>query len=73
VSAASRSRSSTWRTAPATSNLASLILDCYELLCEEGNYEDWGLIYGELGLGATVPAVLQYPAGTVHAQGCGGG
>jgi hypothetical protein len=55
-----RSRSSTRRTAPATSNLASLISDCYELRCEKGNCEDWELICGELGLGATVPAVLQY-------------
>jgi hypothetical protein len=28
---------------------------------EEGNCEDCGLICGELGLGATVLAVLQYP------------
>jgi hypothetical protein len=34
VSAALRSRSSTRRTAPVTSNLASLIPDCYELRCE---------------------------------------
>jgi hypothetical protein len=27
---------------------------------EEGNCEDWELICGELGLGATVPVVLQY-------------
>jgi hypothetical protein len=27
----------------------------------EVNYEDWRLICGEFGLGAIVPAVLQYP------------
>jgi hypothetical protein len=27
----------------------------------EGDWRIWGLICGELGLGATVPAVLQYP------------
>jgi hypothetical protein len=32
---------------------------CYKLRCEEGNCEDWGLVCGELGLRATVPAVLQ--------------
>jgi hypothetical protein len=36
------------------------VVACYELRCEDRNCKDWGLICEELGLGATVPAVLQY-------------